>query len=144
MPVWKPVATFWDASTMTDEDLYTLLDFKPVEDDMVSPERKKVMHERYHGIIGGADSLSIIGSSGIGKTSAIQKALDLISGGQIIEIEKPFSKIIPCLQVQCPYDASPKGLLLEILRNVDSVLGTKYYERSRTYMVVRVVVLLWL
>ena len=35
MPVWKPVTTFWDASTMTD-DLYTLLDFKPVEDDMVS------------------------------------------------------------------------------------------------------------
>lgn len=47
MPVWKPVTTFWDASTMTDEDLYTLLDFKPVEDDMVSPERKKIMHERY-------------------------------------------------------------------------------------------------
>ncbi|MCR5054561.1 MAG: hypothetical protein K6A69_06955 [Lachnospiraceae bacterium] len=39
--------TFGDASTMTDEDLYTLLDFKPVEDDTISPERKKVMHERY-------------------------------------------------------------------------------------------------
>lgn len=47
MPIWKPVTTFWDASTMTDEDLYTLLDFKPVEDDMVPLERKKVMHERY-------------------------------------------------------------------------------------------------
>lgn len=93
--------------------------------------RSMISDREYHGIIGGADSLSIIGSSGIGKTSAIQKALNLISGGQIIEIEKPFSKIIPCLQVQCPYDASPKGLLLEILRNVDSVLGTKYYERSR-------------
>ena len=30
MPVWKPVTTFWDASIMTEEDLYTLLDFKPV------------------------------------------------------------------------------------------------------------------
>ena len=58
MPVWKPVTTFWDASTMTDEDLYTLLDFKPVEDDMVSPERKKVMHERYTMI---APVLSFIG-----------------------------------------------------------------------------------
>ena len=47
MPVWKPVTTFCDASIMTDEDLYTLLEFKPVEDDMVSPERKKIMHERY-------------------------------------------------------------------------------------------------
>lgn len=58
MPVWKPVTTFWDASIMTDEDLYTLLDFKPVEDDMVSPERKKVMHERYTMI---APVLSFIG-----------------------------------------------------------------------------------
>lgn len=58
MPVWKSVATFWDASTMTDEDLYTLLDFKPVEDDMVSPKRKKVMHERYTMI---APVLSFIG-----------------------------------------------------------------------------------
>lgn len=58
MPVWKPVTTFWDASTMTDEDLYTLLDFKPVEDDMVSPERKKIMHERYTMI---APVLSFIG-----------------------------------------------------------------------------------
>ncbi|SCY12521.1 Integrase core domain-containing protein [Lachnospiraceae bacterium XBB2008] len=58
MPVWKPVTTFWDVSTMTDEDLYTLLDFKPVEDDMVSPERKKVMHERYTMI---APVLSFIG-----------------------------------------------------------------------------------
>ncbi len=58
MPVWKPVTTFWDASTMTDEDLYTLLDFKPVEDDTISPERKKVMHERYTMI---APVLSFIG-----------------------------------------------------------------------------------
>lgn len=58
MPVWKPVTTFWDASIMTDEDLYTLLGFEPVEDDMVSPERKKVMHERYTMI---APVLSFIG-----------------------------------------------------------------------------------
>ena len=58
MPVWKPVTTFWDATTMTDEDLYTLLDFKTVEDDMVPSERKKVMHERYTMI---APVLSFIG-----------------------------------------------------------------------------------
>ncbi len=45
MPLWKPVEAFRDASTMTDEDLYTLHCFKPIEDDMVAPERKKVMHE---------------------------------------------------------------------------------------------------
>ena len=86
---------------------------------------------QYHGIIGGADSMTIIGTSGIGKSSAIQTSLGLISDGKIIETANPYSKIIPCLQVQCPYDSSPKGLLLEILRNVDEVIGTKYNERSR-------------
>lgn len=85
----------------------------------------------YHGIIGGADSLSIIGRSGIGKSSAIQQALQLISGGKIIENDNPYCRIIPCLQVQCPFDASPKGLLLEILRNVDKAIDTRYYESSR-------------
>lgn len=93
--------------------------------------RAMIGDRQYHGIIGGADSLSIIGTSGIGKTSAIQTALNLISGGKIIEVENPYAKIIPCLQIQCPYDASPKGLLLETLRNVDTAIGTKYYERSR-------------
>ncbi len=93
--------------------------------------RAMIGDRQYHGIIGGADSLTIVGASGIGKTSAIQTALNLISGGQIIESEDPYYKIIPCLQVQCPFDASPKGMILEILRNVDAVIGTKYYERSR-------------
>ena len=47
MPVWKHVQTFWDASAITDQDLYTLMDFASVEDDIIAPERKKVMHERY-------------------------------------------------------------------------------------------------
>lgn len=86
---------------------------------------------QYRGIIGGMDSSTIIGASGIGKSSAIQTALSLISGETIIEADNPYIKIIPCLQVQCPYDSSPKALLLEILRNVDEVIDTKYYERSR-------------
>lgn len=87
--------------------------------------------KQYKGIIGGMDSLTIIGLSGIGKSSAVQTALSLISGGLIIEADNPYIKIIPCLQVQCPYDASPKGLLLEILRSVDEAIDTKYHERSR-------------
>ncbi len=85
----------------------------------------------YRGIIGGADSFSILGTSGIGKSSAIERAARLISGGGIIETQKPLMKIIPCLSVQCPYDCSPKGMLLEILRIVDSQLSTNYYTRSQ-------------
>ncbi|WP_028243221.1 TniB family NTP-binding protein [Pseudobutyrivibrio ruminis] len=89
------------------------------------------IHEQsaYRGIIGGADSFSIIGTSGIGKSSAIQKAIELISPHRYIEFEN--SKIIPCLQVQCPFDASPKGMLLSVLKSVDDCIGTDYYKRSQ-------------
>ena len=93
--------------------------------------RSMVGDRQYRGIIGGMDSLTIIGVSGIGKSSSVQTSLSLISGGQIIEAEDPFVRVIPCLQVQCPYDASPKGLLLEVLKSVDDMIGTKYFERSR-------------
>jgi len=92
---------------------------------------KGIQSNEYRGIIGGADSFTVIGTSGIGKSSAIDRAVNIICGGKIIEMEKPFTQIIPCLSVQCPYDCSPKGMLLEILRMVDTILDTRYYERSQ-------------
>ena len=86
---------------------------------------------QYHGIIGGADSFTVIGKSGTGKTSAIMAAINLITDQKVIEVENPFQKIIPCIKVECPFDASAKGLILEILRSVDEIIGTEYYERSR-------------
>ena len=58
----------------------------------------------YAGIIGGSDSFTIIGTSGIGKSTAISRAISLISGNKIIELQEPFLKIVPCLVVQCPCD----------------------------------------
>lgn len=92
--------------------------------------RKRILGNKSLGIIGGSDSFTIIGSSGIGKSSAIFRAIDLITNGNIIEIDKPYKKIIPCVIVQCPFDCSVKGLLLEILRKVDEVLDTAYYINS--------------
>lgn len=91
---------------------------------------KAVRQQEYSGIIGGSDSFTIIGTSGIGKSTAISKALDLITASGIIEVKEPFVKVIPCIVVQCPFDSSVKGLLLEILRKVDECLGSKYYERA--------------
>lgn len=96
---------------------------------------KAIIGEEYNGIVGGSDSFTIIGCSGIGKSSAISRAITLISENCIIEIEKPYAKVIPCLVVQCPFDSSVKGLLLEILRKVDEALETNYYNyciKSRT------------
>lgn len=88
---------------------------------------KAIQQQSYSGILGGSDSFTIIGTSGIGKSSAISRAISLITENRIIETDKPYTKIIPCLIVQCPFDSSVKGLLLEILRKVDEELGTDYY-----------------
>ena len=55
----------------------------------------------------------------------------------MIEVGNPYTKIIPCICVQCPFDSSVKGLLLEILRKVDETIDSKYYQnalRARTTM----------
>lgn len=94
-------------------------------------ENCKMVHgQEYRGIIGGSDSFTIIGTSGIGKSSAISRAIELITENRIIEIEEPYTKIILCVIVQCPFDSSVKGLLLEILRKVDEVLETHYYSNA--------------
>ena len=91
---------------------------------------KSIRQQAYSGIIGGSDSYTIIGASGIGKSSAISRAVSLIAHKRLIETEHPYSRIIPCLTVQCPFDSSVKGLLLEILRKADEELGTRYYEHA--------------
>ena len=82
----------------------------------------------YKGVVGGSDSFTIIGNSGIGKSSAISRAVSLITDKPFVEVEG--TKICPFVVVQCPFDSSVKGLSLEILRKIDSVLETKYYTNA--------------
>ncbi len=91
---------------------------------------KAIQRQEYRGIMGGSDSFTIIGTSGIGKSSAISRAISLITENRIIELDTPKTKIIPCLIVQCPFDSSVKGMLLEILRKVDEEIGTSYYHNA--------------
>lgn len=91
---------------------------------------KSIKTHEYNGIIGGSDSFTIIGNSGIGKSSAIDRSIKLISENRVIEIQKPYTKIIPCVVVQCPFDCSVKGLLLEILRKVDETIGSNFYSNA--------------
>jgi hypothetical protein len=96
---------------------------------------KAIIQQEYSGIMGGSDSFTIIGASGIGKSSAISRAITLITENRVIEVGNPYTKIIPCICVQCPFDSSVKGLLLEILRKVDEMIDSKYYQnalRART------------
>ena len=92
---------------------------------------KSVRGKKYQGgILGGSDSFSIIGASGIGKSSTVFRAVRLITEKEVIEMENPYLKIAPCIVVQCPFDSSVKGLLWEILRKVDEVLGSQYYHNA--------------
>lgn len=91
---------------------------------------KAIMQQEYSGIMGGSDSFTIIGVSGIGKSTAISRAIHLITEDRIIETENPYTKIIPCICVQCPFDSSVKGLLLEILRKVDEAIDSSYYQNA--------------
>lgn len=80
------------------------------------------------GIVGGSDSFTVIGRSGIGKSTAISRAIALMGGSRIIKGKTPYSKIIPVLVVQCPWDSSIKGLFLSVLSTIDNALETRYYQ----------------
>lgn len=82
----------------------------------------------YHSVLGGSDSFSIIGPSGIGKSTALAKSIALAGGEEIIITKEPYAQIIPCVNVQCPHDCSVKGLLLAILSQVDIAIGTSYQQ----------------
>ena len=86
-------------------------------------------HRIQDGVIGGSDSFTLLGLSGIGKSTAIKRAIELIAPNLVIETDNA-SKIAPVIIVQTPYDCSVKGLLLEILRAVDELLDTSYYKNS--------------
>lgn len=91
---------------------------------------KAIRQQSYNGLINGSDSFTIIGASGLGKSSSITRAIQLLAKEEILEIRKPYSRIIPCVLIQTPFDSSVKGLLFEILRVVDEKLGTKYYVNA--------------
>ena len=92
-------------------------------------ENSKLIHQKgYESIIGGADSFTIIGESGLGKSSGISRAITVLTKNPIIECNN--TSIINCVLVQCPADCSVKGMLLEILRKADEFLKSKYYDNA--------------
>lgn len=91
---------------------------------------RRIQGMAWGGIMGGSDSFTIVGSSGIGKSSAIFQSINTAAQQRILQAESPYQRVIPCIICQCPHDCSVKGLLLEILRKVDETLGTRYYEQS--------------
>lgn len=94
---------------------------------------RRIQGLNYNSVLGGADSFSIIGPSGIGKSTALAKSIAISGGERIITTDSPYAQIIPCINVQCPHDCSVKGLLLEILSQVDMAIGTQYRQSATKY-----------
>lgn len=67
---------------------------------------RQIQNQSYRGIIGGSDSFTIIGNSGVGKSSAIMGSIAVATDNLILEIEHPYMRIIPCVICQCPHDCS--------------------------------------
>lgn len=91
---------------------------------------RRIQGLNHNSILGGSDSFSIIGKSGIGKSTAIAKSIELSGGLEDISLKNPYTNIIPFINIQCPHDCSIKGLLLSILGSVDMSLGTSYREAA--------------
>lgn len=88
--------------------------------------------ERLNYIRSTADSLSIIGISGIGKTTAIERLLLMYP--QVIKHEEynghPFNRTqIVWLKIDCPYDGSLSTLCKSFFKAIDDLLGTRYLEK---------------
>lgn len=79
-----------------------------------------------------ADSISIIGISGIGKTTAIERLL-LMYPQVIKHFEykgESFTRTqIVWLKIDCPYDGSFSTLCKNFFKAIDDILGTRYLEK---------------
>ncbi|GIX59417.1 hypothetical protein BPADB04_44470 [Bacillus paranthracis] len=92
----------------------------------------RYIDERLNYIRSTADSLSIIGISGIGKTTAIERLLLMYP--QVIKHEEykgqPFNRTqIVWLKIDCPYDGSLSTLCKSFFKAIDDLLGTRYLEK---------------
>lgn len=75
-----------------------------------------------------ASSFTLMGFSGIGKTTAIERILSLYP--QLIIHKHPLNMMqIVWLKLNCPHDGSLKSLCMDFFLKIDELLGTNYYER---------------
>lgn len=80
--------------------------------------------------VNGGDCSLLVGESGLGKSQSIKRVVDIISYNSVIEIDNPYCSIIPILVVEASPTVSIKGFFFEILRVIDNILGTNYYQSN--------------
>lgn len=108
------------ASYKAEQKKNSVISTKQYYENFKTARSLKTSHQS--GIMGGSDTFTLIGDSGIGKTTAIQRAIELL--------EDDNDEHINCIQVQCPNDCSVKSLLLSILQAFDNATGSDYFLRA--------------
>jgi len=110
-------------------------------------EAHRYIDERLNYIRSTADSLAIIGISGIGKTTAIERLLSMYP--QVIKHElykdQFFNRTqIVWLKIDCPYDGSLSTLCKSFFKAIDDLLGTHYLEKFGYFQRVTSTMLLYM
>lgn len=102
--------------------------------ELKEDEEKSIskIYDRMNYIRSTADSLSIIGISGIGKTTAIERLLLMYP--QVIKHTEykgqSFNRTqIVWLKIDCPFDGSLSTLCKSFFKAIDDLLGTRYLEK---------------
>ncbi|MGF7060513.1 ATP-binding protein [Brassicibacter mesophilus] len=99
---------------------------------MKQEERESMLNRNMEHIRSTADSLSVIGISGIGKTTTIERLLLMYP--QIIKHEEYKGRAlsrtqIVWLKIDCPYDGNLATLCKSFFKTIDDLLGTRYLEK---------------
>ena len=90
---------------------------------------RTIRGQKRYGVIGGLESFKITGNAGLGKTSSVQRCMDVITNNKVLSDDR--RKIIPILFVECVADGSFKSLLYQILKEIDCLLDTNYFIANK-------------
>ncbi|MFF3102616.1 AAA family ATPase [Viridibacillus arvi] len=75
-----------------------------------------------------SSSFTLMGFSGIGKSTAVESVLSLYP--QVILHKHPVNRFqVVWLKLNCPHDGSLKTLCMDFFLKIDELLGTNYYKK---------------
>lgn len=81
-----------------------------------------------HYVRGTAEGFALLGASGAGKSTAINRILEYYP--QVIEHHEPFSlQQMVWLKLDCPHQGSPKQLCTHFFQELDTALGTRTFAQ---------------
>lgn len=105
-----------------------------ISNDLLKKESSEENYvKKFEGLRSTADAFPVIGVSGMGKTTAVEKLLLMYP--QVIIHSKYKDKSVNLtqivwLKIDCPYDGSLNTLCKNFFKAVDDILGTRYFEKN--------------